>query len=332
MLCLTSLLLSLALVSGFETQDQLLNSAVDYIKYQHQHDKTYLNQLENAHRFHAFVATDRKIKEHNQNTDRTWTQGHNKFSDKFDFEQSHLRGYKVPSTRTTTNNSWTHTYTQEDLANLPLAVDWRANGFVTPIKDQGQCGSCWAFSTVGSMEGAHANATGNLVSLSEEDLVDCVADCYGCGGGWMWEAMDWVVKHGGIDTESSYPYDPNAGGSCAFNKTNVGATFSSYANITQGDCAGLLHAVATVGPISVAVDAEGIMNYQTGIYSDKTCSPQSLDHGVLVVGYGQTVEGQKFWIVKNSWGTDWGQDGYIYWSRDIDDMCGICQAASYPIV
>lgn len=225
-----------------------------------------------------------------------------------------------------------YTYNRSELGDLPTAVDWRANGFVTPVKDQGQCGSCWAFSSTGAMEGAHACATGKLVSLSEEDLVDCVSTCYGCGGGWMTTAMQWVVDHGGIDTEESYPYNPDNAGSCQFNKSNVGATFSKVVALPTADCDALLHAVATVGPISVAVDANDIMNYQTGIFTDPGCDKQALDHGVLVVGYGQTTDGHKFWIVKNSWNANWGQDGYIYWDRDADDVCGICQVASYPVV
>jgi cathepsin L len=181
------------------------------------------------------------------------------------------------------------------------------------------------------MEGQHAKATGNLTSLSEQDLVDCVTDCDGCGGGWMDSAFKYVIKNDGDDTELSYPYTATDG-TCSFKRGDVGATFSNYTDIQKGDCSALLHAVATVGPVSVAVNANGIMNYETGIYSDSSCDPQALDHGVLVVGYGETVEGNKFWIVKNSWGTDWGQDGYIYWDRDIDDMCGICQSASYPVV
>jgi cathepsin L len=224
----------------------------------------------------------------------------------------------------------THVYDPNQV--LPDAVDWRANGWVTPVKDQKQCGSCWAFSSTGTMEGQHANVTGNLTSLSEQDLVDCVSDCFGCGGGWMNKAMEYVVLNGGVDTEKSYPYDGTTD-NCSFSKTNVGATFSEVVNITKGDCKGLLHAVATVGPVSVAVNAEGIMNYVTGLYNDPTCDPTSLDHGVLVVGYGvRPTDGKKYWIVKNSWNAAWGQDGYIYWDRDVDDMCGICQAASYPVV
>lgn len=301
------------------------------------HDRYYDHMMEHRPiftvgeywtRFHAFALNDAHINEHNNNTNRTWTMGHNKFSDHFPWETKAYRGY-LGGVRN--GSGLTH---QVDNTVLPDAVDWRANGYVTPVKDQGQCGSCWAFSAVGSMEGQHARTTGNLTSLSEEQIVDCDTQCYGCGGGWMDKAFEYVIGNDGDDTEGSYPYTAGtsgAGGTCNFNSSDIGAKFVNYTDIPKGDCAALLHAVATVGPVSVAVNANGIMNYQTGIYSDDQCDPTALDHGVLVVGYGQTTEGKKFWIVKNSWNTNWGQDGYIYWDRDIDDMCGICQVASYPV-
>lgn len=319
-------------VSAFETRYQFAENAINFHDYMRTHDKTYWTEGDEIFAFNAFVKTDQQVKEHNQNPDRTWSKGHNKFSDKFPFELTHLRGLKTNSSFIKKAHLWTtHTYSKYEMDNLPTSVDWRANGYVTPVKNQGQCGSCWAFSSTGSMEGAHARATGNLVSLSEEDLVNCVQDCEGCGGGYMTYALQWVVDHGGVDTEASYPYTPNDG-PCLFNKSNVGATFSKVVTIPQGDCAGLLNAVGTVGPVSVAVNANDIINYRTGIFTDNGCDPTALDHGVLVVGYGETTDGHKFWIVKNSWGTDWGQDGYIYWDRNEDDVCGICQAAVYPVV
>ena len=215
---------------------------------------------------------------------------------------------------------------------LPTSVDWRADNMVTDVKDQGQCGSCWAFSAVAAMEGQHAKNTSNLVSLSEQNLVDCDTTCYGCNGGWMNNAMEYVINNKGIDTENSYPYTGNDG-LCNYNSTNSGANFSNVVNITKGDTHGLLDAVARIGPVSVAIDAEyNFQLYKSGIFTSTTCSTTSLDHGVTVVGYGVSNKGIKYYIIKNSWNTGWGMDGYVYWNRDIDNMCGIAEAASYPIV
>nr|QFG74498.1 MAG: papain family cysteine protease [Megaviridae environmental sample] len=215
---------------------------------------------------------------------------------------------------------------------LPTSVDWRADNMVTDVKDQGQCGSCWAFSAIAAMEGQHSKNTSNLVSLSEQNLVDCDTTCYGCNGGWMNNAMEYVINNKGIDTENSYPYTGNDG-VCNYNSTNSGAIFSNVINITKGDTHGLLDAVARIGPVSVAIDAEyNFQLYKSGIFTSLTCSNTSLDHGVTVVGYGVSNKGIKYFIIKNSWNTGWGMNGYVYWNRDIDNMCGIAEAASYPIV
>lgn len=224
-------------------------------------------------------------------------------------------------------------YDDDDIF-LPNSVDWRDKNLVTPIKNQQQCGSCWAFSAVGSMEGQHALKTGDLVSLSESQIVDCDVNGsdQGCSGGWMDGAFEYVINNKGIDTEESYPYDPQDD-PCKFNESNIGATFSGYKDVVGGEQA-LKKAVATIGPISVAIDAgeSSFQFYQKGVYYDPNCSPDMLDHGVLVVGYGTTVNGTDYWIVKNSWGENWGDKGYIYMARNRNNSCGIASKPSYPIV
>jgi len=218
--------------------------------------------------------------------------------------------------------------------NLPSSIDWRKKDVVTSVKNQQQCGSCWAFSAVASMEGQHALQTGKLVNLSESQIVDCDINGSdsGCDGGWMDGAFKYVIAQGGVDTDKSYPYDPQDD-PCQFNKSNVGAKFSNYKNVKGGE-AGLKKAVATIGPISVAIDASNpeFQFYKKGVYYDKTCSSTMLDHGVLVVGYGTTKNGTDYWIVKNSWGADWGDKGYIWMSRNRDNNCGIASKPSHPIV
>ena len=218
--------------------------------------------------------------------------------------------------------------------SLPNSVDWRKHNLVTEVKNQGQCGSCWAFSAVGSMEGAHAKATGHLVSLSESQIVDCDVNGsdFGCDGGWMDGAFQYVINNHGIDSEKKYPYVA-VDAPCQFNKSHVVAHFSNFSDVVGGENA-LKKAVAQVGPVSVAIDASNpsFQFYSGGVYFEPDCSQTMLDHGVLVVGYNTTANGTDYWIVKNSWGPNWGIHGYIYMSRNRDNNCGIATKPSYPIV
>jgi len=215
--------------------------------------------------------------------------------------------------------------------NLPASVDWRTKGVVTPIKNQGQCGSCWSFSTTGSVEGQHALKTGKLVGLSEANLVDCSAGFgnQGCNGGLMDDAFQYIMACG-IETEAAYPYVPQDG-SCQYSKSKIAAKVTGYKDVTSGSESQLQTAVANVGPISVAIDAShnSFQLYSGGVYYEPACSTTQLDHGVLAVGYG-TYSGTAYWLVKNSWGTDWGLTGYIMMSRNKSNNCGIATMASYP--
>jgi cathepsin L len=207
------------------------------------------------------------------------------------------------------------------------SVDWRTKNAVTPIKNQGQCGSCWSFSTTGSVEGIHAIKTGNLVSLSEQNLMDCSTSYgnQGCNGGLMDSAFRYIIANKGLDTEASYPYT-GKNGQCHFSAANVGATIASYRDIASGNEAALQTAV-DAQPVSVAIDAShnSFQLYKSGTYYEPACSSTQLDHGVLAIGYGSD-----YWLVKNSWGTGWGINGYIQMSKNRSNNCGIATMASVP--
>merc|ERR1712033_18998 len=212
---------------------------------------------------------------------------------------------------------------------LPDSVDWRDEGYVTPVKNQGQCGSCWTFSAVVTMEGAQFKKSGNLVSLSEQQLMDCDHKDMACNGGLPQQAIDYVITQGGIDTEDSYPYAMRKHSSCQYEEANKGASISKVTQVQASEAA-LKTATATVGPISVGIDAShfSFQLYSGGVYHSIFCSSTRLDHGVAVVGYG-SEGGKDYWLVKNSWGASWGEEGYIKMSRNRNNNCGIATMAVY---
>ena len=192
------------------------------------------------------------------------------------------------------------------------------------------------------MEGAIMNATGNLTVLSEENLVDCDDTNYACNGGWMETAFEWIINNGGINTEDDYPYtynyclDPQP---CRFDANKTTYTIQEFYEVLPYNETDLMEKIATVGPISVAIDASqtSFTYYSGGVYYEPNCSQDNLDHAVLAVGYGlasyvrfHDVE-IPYYLVKNSWGPDWGDEGYIKMARLRDNNCGIATEACYPI-
>jgi len=217
----------------------------------------------------------------------------------------------------------------------PPSFDWRTKGAVTPVKDQGQCGSCWAFSTTGNVEAVWFLKTSKLVSLSEQNLVDCDHECdpaspsdcdEGCNGGLMWNAFVYIIKRG-IDTEDSYKYTARDG-TCKQDKGVLGANITSWEKVATNE-AQMAAYISSHGPIAVALNANPLQMYSKGILDPKSCNPKDLDHGVLIVGYGNE-SGKDFWIVKNSWGKSWGESGYFRLVRG-KGACGINTACCSAI-
>lgn len=271
------------------------------------------------------------IEKHNSE-DHTYKLGVNKFAHMTHSEwidYVHLGGTRPPSLRR--NAARVHA-APADPSKLASSVDWTTAGAVTGVKDQGSCGSCWSFSTTGSLEGAYYLKYGKLLSFSEQELTSCDTANLGCNGGWMDTAFETIQSWGGITTEDQYPYTSGGGstGTCkTTGYTNVAeAAPKSYTDVQTGSVTALESAVAQQ-PVSIAIQANQIafQLYKSGVLTGK-CGT-NLDHGVLAVGYG-TDNGVDYWKVKNSWGPSWGESGYIRIEKSSSDLCGVLDAPSYP--
>ncbi|VDI41108.1 cathepsin L [Mytilus galloprovincialis] len=232
------------------------------------------------------------------------------------------------------NTSGGSTFLTPNNVEIPNEVDWREKGYVTPVKNQGSCGSCWAFSAVGSLEGQHFRKTGKLVSLSEQNLMDCSSKYgnKGCNGGRLTPSFQYVKDNKGIDTENGYPYEGKVG-NCRYTKSNIGASITGYTGIRNGDENQLKEAVATVGPVSACIYVDqNFKLYKRGVFNNPSCKSYTTNHCILVVGYGTQSSDDDYWLVKNSWATTWGMDGYILMSRNRNDQCGIATNAMYPLM
>jgi C1A family cysteine protease len=274
-------------------------------------------------RYRIFKRNVDFIEEHNaQNLG--WTMAINQFADlsPAEWKALYTSGY----------NSSDRERSEAPLLGLQAAaaIDWNAAGAVTPVKDQGQCGSCWAFSTTGSFEGAYQIATGTLKSFSEQQLVDCAGSQgnMGCNGGLMDYAFEYIIKNGGLCLESDYGYTARDG-TCQSSRCTPAGTISGYTDVPANNEAALLTAT-NIGPVSVAIEADQMaFQFYSGGVLDGGCGT-NLDHGVLVTGYGtDSASGKDYWSVKNSWGASWGEAGYIRIVRN-KNMCGISLDPSYP--
>ncbi|XP_037520810.1 procathepsin L [Rhipicephalus sanguineus] len=316
-------------------------SQAQWAEFKAMYQKTYGSADEELFRQKIFLDNRYMIAKHNERYARglvSYQLKMNQFGDLLQQEFEELVGAGVRADKESLHAMNASTFLPpENLAvPLPKSVDWRST-LVTPVKDQGLCGSCWAFSAAAAIEGQHARKTGHLVELSVQDLVDCCGAAYdndGCIGGLMDNAFRCVRDRGGIDTAASYPYVAKDG-HCNFNSSNIGASVSGLVVVLPREDEKILQiAVATVGPISAAVNARlrGFRFYSKGVYRDDSCVLYEVSHAVVIVGYGVTDDGTPYWIVKNSWGQKWGQGGYVYLAKDAKNQCGIASLASFPLV
>ena len=296
--------------------------------------RVYTSATERDYRESVYSRNLAKVIHHNNHNHSYWFDV-NKFADlsRKEFARLYINGGYNNASMRTRNVNWNLVRTNKTA--LPTSVDWTTKGAVTPVKNQGQCGSCWAFSTIGSTEGAWFLKNGSLVSLSEQQLVDCASaeGNQGCNGGLMDYGFQYIIDNKGVSTEAAYPYTAQDG-TCKSKGLSVAARISGFKDVPTNSETALMTAIAQQ-PVSVAVEADqdAFQLYAGGVMT-KACGT-NLDHGVLAVGYG-TVGGQDFWLVKNSWGADWGAKGYIMLGRGAkfgsSGQCGIQMDPSYPVV
>nr|BAG74347.1 silicatein-G2 [Ephydatia fluviatilis] len=294
------------------------------------HGKAYSTTDEEQNRLSVWLANKRRIDHHNVEAENHgFTLAMNSFSDLTDEEFAE---------RFLNHQQGNYTLRRVAMFEAPQgvkyadSVDWRTKGAVNSVKNQGQCGASYAFAAVASLEGMNALANEKMVALSEQNVIDCSVPYSnrGCNGGDTYAALKYVVDNGGIDTESTYAYKERQS-SCQFNSKYIGATASGVVAISSSSESELMAAVATMGPVAVAVDANtyAFRYYQSGIFSSSACSSTKLNHAMVVTGYG-TSSGKDYWLVKNSWGSNWGNGGYIMMARNKYNQCGIASDALFP--
>uniref|UniRef100_UPI00398EA4E2 procathepsin L-like isoform X1 n=2 Tax=Pristiophorus japonicus TaxID=55135 RepID=UPI00398EA4E2 len=336
-LLLGCVVLSILAAASGHTFDSTLDE--DWKNWKSQHEKQYTEEEETYRRL-VWEDNMRFIEQHNLEHSmgkHTFTVGINQFGDLTTEEFNKLMNGFLPAEADNSTEGAVDEDDEDDEddesndVEMGPTVDWRTKGYVTRVKNQGRCGSCWAFSANGALEGQWFKTKGQLVPLSEQNLVDCNVRNKGCQGGWMHRAFKYVKRNGGINSEATYPYTGRRG-SCKFQKNQFVATIRRYRKVVRRESK-LANAVTKIGPIAVAIDAgqRTFQHYKRGVYYDKNCSSRRLNHAVLVVGFG-SEGGKNYWIVKNSWGTRWGDRGYIKMAKDRNNNCGIANYAVYPVV
>ncbi|XP_050067983.1 uncharacterized protein LOC126556639 [Anopheles maculipalpis] len=310
-----------------------------FAKFVHHHRRRYGSSMEHEMRFNIFRNNLFRIEQLNKFERGTAKYGVTKFADMTLAEYRAHTGLVVPN-RVDDNRIRNRVATQEDVADvrdLPSSFDWRDLGAVTEVKNQGSCGSCWAFSAIGNIEGLHQIKTKKLESYSEQELIDCDKVDNGCGGGYMDDAFKAIETLGGLELEDDYPYEAKAQKTCHFNKTLSHVQVKGAVDMPKNETFIAQYLVKN-GPIAIGLNANAMQFYRGGISHPwhPLCSHKSIDHGVLIVGYGVKQypmfnKTLPYWIIKNSWGPKWGEQGYYRIYRG-DNSCGVSEMASSAII
>jgi len=328
-----------------DVDDLIEKAGPDFDKHKAEH-KLDWNEDEESDRFVNYAKVHHSVSKHNsEHTKHGYKLAVNHLAHWHENELHAMLGHKDQTPRP---DDESNDEGRSKRGDPPAEMDWRTKGAVTDVKNQGNCGSCWAFSATGALEGAHFLKTGKLVSLSEENLVSCTMGLlsysnHACAGGSPVSAFDYAKDNSGLSTEADYPYmeaKTNAAGQVApcraqpvTRVARVGTPTANSKWVTpRNDESALKAAVGTIGPISIAISVMDptFFAYKSGIYSNPTCTGTA-NHAVLAVGYG-TENGKDFWIVKNSWSTQWGENGYMRIARNAGNMCVVASSASYPLV
>nr|BAG74343.1 silicatein-M2 [Ephydatia fluviatilis] len=297
-----------------------------------QNNKRYASELEELERHTIWLSNKKYVEEHNARADAFgYTLAMNNLGD---LSAEEYAEQYLTNARGSNEQRKMETFLAPKGVQYAESIDWRTKGAVTSVKYQGQCGASYAFAATGALEGASALANDKQVTLSEQNIIDCSVPYgnHGCSGGDTYTAFKYVIDNGGIDTESSYSFKGKQS-SCQYNNKTSGASATGVVSIAYGSENDLLAAVATVGPVAVAIDANtnAFRFYQSGVFDSSSCSSTKLNHAMLVTGYG-SYNGKDYWLVKNSWSKNWGDSGYILMVRNKYNQCGIASDALYPML
>ncbi|XBI51950.1 hypothetical protein VPH35_034400 [Triticum aestivum] len=330
---LLALALALAFVSVVAARGEALPAA-RHERWMAKYGRVYADAAEKLRRREVFAANARHIDAVNRAGNRTYTLGLNQFSDltNEEFAETHL-GYRhqpgglAPAAAVNVSMAQLQ-------STLPDSVGWRARGAVTPVKYQGHCASCWAFAAVAATEGLVQIATGNLIPMLEQQVLDCTGGANSCKSGHVNAALTYITASGGLQTEAAYAYGAKQG-ACRSGGLgpNPAASVGVHRSVTLHGDEGALQALVASQPVAVAVEADAdFHHYRSGVYVGSPSCGRNLHHAVTVVGYGADggAGGQEYWVVKNQWGAGWGEGGYMRLTRGNGNNCGMATHAYYP--
>ncbi|XP_028627950.1 cathepsin Q-like [Grammomys surdaster] len=335
-------ILSLGVVSGASAFDLSLD--IEWEEWKIKYEKSYTPE-EDVLKRAVWEENVKKIKLHNMENSlgkNTYTMEINDFADMTDEEfRDMITGFTLP-VNDTVRSPWKRSL-HSNFPNsghwrdaLPKSVNWLKEGYVTRVKDQGKCNSCWAFPVTGAIEAQMFKKTGKLIPLSVQNLVDCSKPQgnSGCNGGTTYNAFQYVLHNGGLEAEATYPYEEKEG-LCRYNPKNSFATITRFVALPENEDV-LMDAVATKGPVAAGINGvySSLRFYKNGIYYEPRCK-RLVSHAVLVIGYGfegNETDDKHYWLIKNSWGKQWGLGGYMKIAKDRNNHCGIATFAQYPIV